>query len=128
MLAEGDTYQKFPDDETYPQLIVNYVKLDRVPKFDEDWSPILRAMRAGDFFVTSGELLFGKYGIEGTGAHRVFSAEVDWTFPLEFIELVWGAIPESLTYPRERPPGGVAPKGKPTRRCHTFSIFILQRG
>jgi hypothetical protein len=90
MIAEGDTYQKFPDDETYPQLIVNYVKLDRVPKFDEDWSPILRAMRAGDFFVTSGEVLFGKYGIEGTGAQLVFSAEVEWTFPLEFVELVWG--------------------------------------
>jgi len=90
MIAEGDTYQKFPDDETYPHLIVNYVKLDRVPKFDEDWSPILRAMRAGDFFVTSGEVLFGKYGIEGTGAQLVFSAEVEWTFPLEFVELVWG--------------------------------------
>ena len=90
MIAEGDTYQKFPDDETYPHLIVNYVKLDRVPKFDEDWSPILRAMRAGDFFVTSGEVLFGKYGIEGTGAQRVFSAQVEWTFPLEFVELVWG--------------------------------------
>ncbi len=90
MIAEGDTYQKFPDDETYPQLIVNYVKLDRVPKFDEDWSPILRAMRAGDFFVTTGEVLFGKYGIEGTGTQRVFSADVEWTFPLEFVELVWG--------------------------------------
>jgi hypothetical protein len=90
MIAEGDTYQKFPDDETYPQLIVNYVKLNRVPKFEEDWSPILRAMRAGDFFVTSGEVLFGKYGIEGTGAQRVLSAEVEWTFPLEFVELVWG--------------------------------------
>jgi hypothetical protein len=90
MIAEGDTYQKFPDDETYPQLIVNYVKLDHVPKFGEDWSPILLAMRAGDFFVTSGEVLFGKYGIEGTGAQRVLTAEVEWTFPLEFVELVWG--------------------------------------
>ncbi len=90
MIAEGDTYQKFPDDETYPQLIVNYVKLDRVPKFDEDWSPVLRAMRDGNFFVTSGEVLFGKYGLEGNGAQRVFSAEVEWTFPLEFVELVWG--------------------------------------
>ena len=31
MLAEGDTYTKWPDDETYPLLAVNYVKLDRVP-------------------------------------------------------------------------------------------------
>jgi hypothetical protein len=47
-------------------------------------------MRAGDFFVTSGEVLFGKYGIESSGPQRVFSAEVEWTFPLEFVELVWG--------------------------------------
>jgi hypothetical protein len=47
-------------------------------------------MRAGDFFVTSGEVLFGKYGIESSGPQRVFSAEVEWTFPLEFAELVWG--------------------------------------
>ena len=33
MIAEGDTYKKFPDDETYPQLVVNYVKLDSVPRF-----------------------------------------------------------------------------------------------
>jgi hypothetical protein len=90
MIAEGDTYRKFPDDETFPQLIVNYVKLDRVPKFDEDWSPILRAMRAGDFYVSSGEVLFRNWGLEGTGPRRTYSAEVEWTFPLEFVELVWG--------------------------------------
>lgn len=90
LIGEGDTYMKFPDDETYPHLYVNYVKLDRVPRFDEDWSPILRAMRAGDFFVTSGEVLFRKAGIEGTGPRRSFTADVEWTFPLEFVELVWG--------------------------------------
>jgi hypothetical protein len=81
---------KWPDDETFPQLIVNYVKLDRVPKFDEDWSPILKAMRAGDFYVSSGEVLFRNASIEGTGARRTYNAEVEWTFPLEFVELVWG--------------------------------------
>ena len=90
LIAEGDTYLKYPDDETYPQLYVNYVKLDRVPKFDESWSPILAAMRAGDFYVTSGEVLFRNWAIEGSGAHRTYTAEVEWTFPLEFAELVWG--------------------------------------
>jgi hypothetical protein len=90
MIAEGDTYQKFPDDETYPHLLVNYVKLDRVLSFDGDWNPILRAMRAGDYFVSSGEVLFRDYGMEGTGSKRTFAAEVEWTFPLEFVELVWG--------------------------------------
>ena len=47
-------------------------------------------MRAGDFFVSTGEVLFRNYGIEGTGANRTFQAEIEWTFPLEFVELVWG--------------------------------------
>jgi hypothetical protein len=90
MIAEGDTYQKFPDDETFPQLIVNYVKIPRVPKFDESWSSILGAMRAGDFFVSTGEVLFRGYGIEGSGPTRTFTADVEWAFPPEFVELVWG--------------------------------------
>jgi hypothetical protein len=90
MIAEGDTYMKYPDDETYPHLMVNYVKLDRLPRFNEDWSPILRAMRAGDFFVSSGEVLIRKSGVEGAGAKRSFVAEIEYTFPLEFVELVWG--------------------------------------
>lgn len=90
MIAEGDTYMKYPDDETFPQLIVNYVKLDRVPKFDEGWTPLLRAMRAGDFFVSSGEVLLRNSAIEGSGPRRTYTAEVEWTFPLEFAELVWG--------------------------------------
>ena len=90
MIAEGDTYMKYPDDETFPQLIVNYVKLDRVPRFDEDWTPIVKAMRAGDFFISSGEVLLRHWAIEGSGAHRAYVADVEWTFPLEFAELVWG--------------------------------------
>jgi hypothetical protein len=89
MLAEGDTYMKYPDDETYPQLVVNYVKLDRVPKFSEGWTPVLDALRAGDYFVTSGEVLFRNYAIQGSGAKRTYTAEVEWTFPPEFAELVW---------------------------------------
>ena len=49
LLAEGDTYMKYPDDETFPQLVVNYVKLDRVPKFKDGWTPVVDALRAGKF-------------------------------------------------------------------------------
>jgi hypothetical protein len=86
LIAEGDTYAKYPDDDTYGQLLVNYVKLARLPKFNEDWSPILQAMRRGDFFVTSGEVLLKRFGVEGANV----VAEVEWTFPLEFVEVVWG--------------------------------------
>ncbi len=89
LIAEGDTYMKYPDDETYPQLDVNYLKMDKVPKFDNGWTPVVDALRAGDFFVTSGEVVFRNWAIEGTGAKSVYSAEVEWTFPPEFAELVW---------------------------------------
>jgi hypothetical protein len=90
MLAEGDTYAKSPGDELYGEQIVNYIKLDKLPAFDEDWSPITKAVRAGDFFVTSGEVLLRRFALEGSGTKRTVVAEVEWTFPLEFVEAVWG--------------------------------------
>jgi hypothetical protein len=89
MLAEGDTYNKWPDDETYPLLAVNYIKLDRVPQFKEGWGSVVDALHKGDFFGTTGEVLFRDYGITGSGPRRTYHATVEWTFPLEFAELVW---------------------------------------
>jgi hypothetical protein len=89
MIAEGDTYMKYPDDETYPQLAVNYVKLDRVPKFTDGWTPVVDALRAGNYFVTTGEVLLRNWGIEGSGAKCTYTADAEWTFPPEFAELVW---------------------------------------
>jgi hypothetical protein len=89
MVGEVDTYKKFPDYDLYGDFNINYVKLDRVPAFD-DWSGICRALRAGDFFVTTGELLIPHWAVEGSGKERTVVAELDWTFPLEFIEAVWG--------------------------------------
>jgi hypothetical protein len=89
MIAEGDTYMKYPDDETFPQLVVNYVKMDRVPKFSDGWSSVLHTMRAGDYYVSSGEVLFRNWNVEGSGSRRTYTAEAEWTFPPEFAELVW---------------------------------------
>src|SRR2546422_9698297 len=47
-------------------------------------------MRAGDFFVTSGEVLVRNFALEGSGNQRTATAELEWTFPLEFVEVVWG--------------------------------------
>src|SRR5690242_12100944 len=77
MIAEGDTYQKYPGDETYPQLAVNYVRPDRVPRFNEDVSSITRAMQSGQFFVTTGEILFRNRSVEGSGPDRAYTAEVE---------------------------------------------------
>ena len=90
IIADIDTYRKGPEDDLYPNFPVNYLKLDRVPGPDEDWSPILRTLRTGNFFVTTGEILIPNYAVEGSGERRSVSADVEWTFPLEFVELVWG--------------------------------------
>lgn len=90
MLAEGDTYTKYPGDDIYSTLAVNYVQLDQVPAFDEDWSPIIDALREGRFFVTTGEVLIPHYEVLGAGNDRTVEARVEWTFPLEFVEVVWG--------------------------------------
>ena len=75
---------------SYPQLAVNYLKLDRVPLFNESWSPIIEGLRKGDFFGTTGEILFHEWGVQGSGPRRVYTARIEYTFPLEFAELVWG--------------------------------------
>jgi hypothetical protein len=89
MLAEGDTYMKRPDDDTYPLLAVNYLKLDKVPAYNESWTPIVEAIHEGNFFGTTGEILFHSWGIEGSGAKSVYTANIEYTFPLDFAELVW---------------------------------------
>ncbi len=89
MLAEGDTYMKVPGDDTYPFLAVNYLKLDKVPTYNESWSPVVEGIRSGNFFGTTGEILFHKWGIEGSGAKSVYTATFEYTFPLDFAELVW---------------------------------------
>jgi hypothetical protein len=76
-------------DATYANGPVNYVKLDRLPSVD-DMSPIINAMKRGDYFVTSGEVLISNYAVEGTGDKRTIGVDVEWTFPLDFVEVVWG--------------------------------------
>ncbi|MBM3801760.1 MAG: hypothetical protein FJW26_05530 [Acidimicrobiia bacterium] len=109
LVAEGDTYAKFPDDDSYQHLTVNYLKLGRLPSFEEDWTPIVKSLREGNFFVTSGEVLFKDFAIEGTGPQRSIVAELQWTYPLEFLELVWGngqKTDRQLIRATDRPPFG----------------------
>ena len=80
---------KPPYDATYANGPVNYVKLDRVPKVD-DMSPLIDVMKRGDYFVTSGEILISSYSVQGTGDKRTIAVDLEWTYPLNFIEVVWG--------------------------------------
>jgi len=90
LIADTDTYHKGPEDDIYPNIPVNYLKLDRVPGPGDDWSPILNAVRSGDYFVTTGQILIRNYAVSATGPARTITADLEWTFPLEFMEVVWG--------------------------------------
>jgi hypothetical protein len=109
IIADVDTYQKAPEDDLYPGHPVNYIKLDRVPGPTEDWTPILKALRNGDFFVSTGEVLIKDYAVQGTGNQRTIAAELDWTYPLEFVEVVWGdgkTIDRQIISATDLPPFG----------------------
>jgi hypothetical protein len=90
IIADIDTYQKGPEDDLYANFPVNYLKIEKAPGPDEDWSPVLKALRNGEFFVTTGEILIKGYRVEGAGNQRTIAADVEWTFPLSFVEVVWG--------------------------------------
>jgi hypothetical protein len=87
--AISEIYGESYGDDVYANNPVNYVKLDHLPPPGE-WDPIINAMKNGEYFVTSGEVLISNYSIEGSGEGSVVVAQVEWTFPLEMVEIVWG--------------------------------------
>jgi len=89
-IADIDTYKKGPEDDLYANFPVNYLKIDKTPGPADDYSPVLKSLRDGNFFVTTGEILIRNYIVAGSGNQRTITADVDWTFPLNFVEVVWG--------------------------------------
>jgi hypothetical protein len=90
IIADIDTYRKGPEDDLYANFPVNYLKIDKTPGPDDDYSPVLKALRDGNFFVSTGEILIKNYAVTGTGNQRTVAADVEWTFPLSFVEVVSG--------------------------------------
>src|SRR5207253_7538475 len=89
LLSISEARYQSPGDDIYASAPVSYVKLDVLPSA-KDPSPVINALMRGDYFVTSGEVLIGSYAVEGAGDRRTISADLEWTFPLEFVEVVWG--------------------------------------
>jgi hypothetical protein len=89
MQAISEVYQQGTGDDIYANNPVNYVKVDTPPGID-NWKPIIDSMKRGDYFVTSGEVLIPSWSVQGTGSQRTIVADVEWTFPLEFAEIVSG--------------------------------------
>jgi len=89
MDAITEVYEQEPGDDFYANNPVSYVRTEGQPTA-ENFRPVVDAMRKGEFFVTSGEVLIPTYAVEGSEGKRTITADVEWTFPLEFAEVVWG--------------------------------------
>jgi hypothetical protein len=106
--AIAELYQQGPGDELYANAPVNYLHLPNLPE-PGNWKPIVDTLRRGDFFVTSGEVLIPNYAITRHGNAATISANVQWTFPLEFVEIVWGdgtKIGRQIVLATDLPPFG----------------------
>lgn len=100
--GEVDVFKVDHTHELFGHMNVNYLRLDHAPRYDEDWSPVLNALRGGAFFVTTGEVLLTRFEVDGrpSGSSLKTSASadgrrdvrfaLDWTFPLHHAEIVSG--------------------------------------
>jgi hypothetical protein len=107
LAGEVDVFQIDSTHELYAHMNINYVKLPAVPAFD-NYGSLLDALRAGRFFMTTGEVLLPETEIkESAGGSIQVRARIQHTFPLEMAELVWGdgsqvyrkTIPLTETHP-----------------------------
>jgi hypothetical protein len=100
--GEVDVFKIDHTHELYGHMNINYIRLepDRVPRFDEGWQPVLDTLRAGRFFVTTGEVLIPEFLVAGqpSGSHVVLESgtpvevqfQLTGTFPLRFAEIISG--------------------------------------
>ena len=100
VIGEADLFTVEPENEMYAHLNVNYLQLKTLPDFKSGWQPVLDVMQTGKFFTTTGEILLPAFSINGKGAGETavltsggkatVSVQLDWTFPLNFVEVVSG--------------------------------------
>lgn len=100
VLGEVDVFKIDRTHELYSHMNINYLRLDDVPRFDGGWQPVLEALRKGQFFVSTGEVLIPRFTVAGQPSGSTVSLsgngtvpvefELRWTFPLNIIELISG--------------------------------------
>lgn len=99
-IAEADLFSIEPQNEMYAHLNVNYLKLDKLPSYEDGWQPVLNAMTKGNFFSGTGEILLpfftvnnkeaGDTALLPTDGNAKIVLDVQWTFPLNFAEIISG--------------------------------------
>ena len=100
ILGEADLFQLNRASELYGHANINYIKLDRVPRFEEGWSDVLDALRNRQYFTTTGEVFIPSFRLGGQEFRKEIraadssdvqlEAKVRSNFPLAFAEIVSG--------------------------------------
>lgn len=100
VIAEADLFTITHENEMYAHMNINYLQLDAIPDFSEGWQPVFNALENGRFFSTTGEILIPSFSINGKGSGETVQLnglntvevkmQIDWTFPLNFIEIISG--------------------------------------
>ncbi len=100
LIGEVDVFKIDRSHELYGHMNINYLRLAHVPRFEDGWQPILDALRRGQFFVTTGEILIREFTLNGKQSGEALrvrentagklKAELEWTFPLKFAEVITG--------------------------------------
>jgi hypothetical protein len=100
VLGEVDVFKLNHTHELYGHMNINYVRTDSLPKFADGWGSLVNAVRDGKFFVTSGEVLLHQFSVDGKLSGETIKnadlseaqvkVEIDWTFPMNYIEVVSG--------------------------------------
>lgn len=99
-IGEVDVFKIDHTHELYGHMNVNYLNLDHAPRYEDDWTPVLDALRGGRFFVTTGEILLPRFDVAGKRSGETIAEvpkdrvpvtfSLEWTFPLAFAEVVSG--------------------------------------
>jgi hypothetical protein len=99
--GEVDVFKIDHTHELFGHMNVNYLRLEKLPKYADDWLPILDALQHGRFFVTTGEILLSEFTVGGkqsgeelsltaSGSKPELKLSLEWTFPLKFVEIISG--------------------------------------
>jgi hypothetical protein len=101
ILGEVDIFKIYEDYELFGTMNVNYLKLDKIPHYEDGWQSVLDTLSSGQFFVSTGEVLISSFDISGRESGETLSASIDyssvtlnanleWTYPLAYLEVVSG--------------------------------------
>lgn len=90
LVGEVDVFQIDHTHELYGHMNINYVRVPRLPDFNH-YFDMMKPLAKGDFFVSTGEVLLPEASIsESQPGELLAKAIVQYTFPLQFAEVVWG--------------------------------------